>query len=144
MKWSWYSHKFKFDLLFSTAKLIWCNVYRCKKWNRRLKFESLMRLRLTSLATVLWKSMSPSDILRLWVNSGAVLPPDGSAGCSSTLEISLRPQGAIPPCFYPLREGIGLLPGAWGAPKKGNTDGAEGIFGLAGRVWVLALRPDSH
>ena len=29
-----------------------------------------------------------------------------------------------------------------GAPKKGNGDEAEGIFGLAGRVWASALRPD--
>ena len=27
------------------------------------------------------------------------------------------------------------------APQKGNADGAEGIFGLAGRVWASALRP---
>ena len=26
--------------------------------------------------------------------------------------------------------------------KNGNADGVEGIFGLAGRVWALALRPD--
>ena len=48
----------------------------------------------------------------------------------------LRPQGAIPPGFYPLR---GVI--AW-RPKKGNADGAEGIFGLAGRVWVSAMRAD--
>ena len=40
--------------------------------------------------------------------------------------------------FTPYR-GLGLLPGAWGAPNKRN---AEGIFGNAGRVWAAALRPD--
>ena len=35
-----------------------------------------------------------------------------------------------------------LLPGAWGAPNKRNADGAEGIFGNAGRVWAAALRLD--
>ena len=48
----------------------------------------------------------------------------------------LRPQGAIPPGFYPLRGGwVYCL-----APQKGNADGAEGIFGFAGRVWASALR----
>ena len=32
--------------------------------------------------------------------------------------------------------------GAWGAPNKGNADGAEGIFGNAGCVLALALQPD--
>ena len=51
----------------------------------------------------------------------------------------LRPQGAIPPGLYPLCGGFI----AWRLrrPKKGNADGAEGIFGLAGRVWASALRP---
>ena len=48
----------------------------------------------------------------------------------------LRPQGAITPGLYPLRGGGGYCL----APKKGNADGAEGIFGLAGRVWASALR----
>ena len=52
----------------------------------------------------------------------------------------LRPQGAIPPRYYPLRGG-GLLPEA---PKKGNANGAEGIFDLAGRLWASALRPGPH
>ena len=60
--------------------------------------------------------------------------------CFGTGEF-LRPQGAIPLAFSPFG-GLGLLPGAWGAPKKGNADGAEGIFDLAGRVWASALRPD--
>ena len=49
----------------------------------------------------------------------------------------LRPQGAIPPSFYPIQWGGYCL-----APE-GNADGAEGIFGLAGRVWASALRPGS-
>ena len=52
----------------------------------------------------------------------------------------LRPQGAIPPGLYPLR-GVGFIAWRLRRPKKGNTDGAEGIFGLAGRVWASALRP---
>ena len=34
----------------------------------------------------------------------------------------------------PANGGLGLLPGTWGAPFKGNADGAEDIFGNAGRV----------
>ena len=45
--------------------------------------------------------------------------------------------------LLPYRE-LGLLPGAWGTLNKKNADGAEGIFGNAGRVWVTALRPDPH
>ena len=50
----------------------------------------------------------------------------------------LLPQGAIPPGLYSLRGGFI----AWRLrrPNKGNADGTEGIFGLAGRVWALALR----
>ena len=51
----------------------------------------------------------------------------------------LRPQGAIPPGFYPL--GALEISSGLRRPKKGNADGAEGIFGLAGRVWASALRP---
>ena len=40
-----------------------------------------------------------------------------------------------------LTGGLSLLPGTGGAPIKGNTDGAEGIFGNAGRVWATALQP---
>ena len=50
----------------------------------------------------------------------------------------LRPQGAIPQAYTPFG---GVI--AWHS-KKGNADGAEGIFGLAGRVWASALRPDPH
>ena len=52
-----------------------------------------------------------------------------------------RPQGAIPPGFYPLRR-MGLLPGAWSAPNKGNADGTEDNFGLAGCMWASVLQPD--
>ena len=37
---------------------------------------------------------------------------------------------------------LGSSPGTWGAPNKGNADGAVGIFGNFGRVWATALRPD--
>ena len=48
----------------------------------------------------------------------------------------LRPQGAIPPGFYPLRGGVI----AWRLRrlKKGNADGAEGIFSLPD---ACGLRP---
>ena len=52
----------------------------------------------------------------------------------------IRPQGAISPGLYPLR-GVGFIAWRLRRPKKGNADGAEGIFGLAGRVWASALRP---
>ena len=36
-------------------------------------------------------------------------------------------SGGHPPRLYPIR-GLGLVPGAWGTPNKGNADGAVGIF----------------
>ena len=64
------------------------------------------------------------------------------AGCGLvTAIIFLRPQGAFPPGFYPLSRGVGLIARAWGAPNKGNADGAKGIFGNSGRVWAMALCP---
>ena len=47
-------------------------------------------------------------------------------------------SGGHPPRFYPLR---GVIAWRLRRPKKRNADGAEGIFGLAGRVWASALRP---
>ena len=37
-------------------------------------------------------------------------------------------SGGLPPRLLPPSGGLGSLPGAWGAPNKGNADGAEGIF----------------
>ena len=55
----------------------------------------------------------------------------------------LEPQGAIPSGSKPpWRGGLGLSPGAWGAPLYGNGDSAQGIFGAAGRVLATALCPD--
>ena len=48
--------------------------------------------------------------------------------CLSTGEF-LRPQGAILPGFYHLR-GVGLLPGAWGAPQKGMPTGSKVFLAL--------------
>ena len=58
----------------------------------------------------------------------------------------LRSQrgGDILPGFYSRTGGLGLLPGAWSAPNKGNADEAEGIFGNTGHVWATALRLDPH
>ena len=61
---------------------------------------------------------------------------------SRCLGIFLRPQGAFPPRLLLPSGRFGLSPGAWGAPNKGNADGAVGIFGNSGRVWATALRPD--
>ena len=60
--------------------------------------------------------------------------------CLGTGEF-LRPQGAIPPGLNPLR-GVGFIAWRLRRPKKGNTDGVEGVFGLAGHVWASALRLD--
>ena len=38
-------------------------------------------------------------------------------------------SGGLPPRLLPPSGGLGLSPGAWGAPNKGNADGAQGIFG---------------
>ena len=48
-------------------------------------------------------------------------------------------SGGHPPRLLPPGGGI-----AWHLrrPRKENADRADGIFGLAGRVWVSALRPD--
>ena len=66
----------------------------------------------------------------------AVSPLGGSAGCASALESSSGFRGPSPQAFTPFG-GLGLLPGAWGAPNKGNPDEAEGIFGNARRVCAL-------
>ena len=54
---------------------------------------------------------------------------------SRYLDISFGLRGPSPQAFTPFRGGLCSLPGAWGAFNKGNTDGAEGIFGkLRARV----------
>ena len=60
---------------------------------------------------------------------------------SRYLEISFGLRGPSPQAFTTF-QGLGSSPGAWGAPNKGNIDGAVGIFGNAGRVWAPALRLD--
>ena len=59
---------------------------------------------------------------------GRVICGTDLAKCVSVPGDFLRPQGAFPTGFYPLSRGLGSLPGAWGAPNKGNAEGAEGIF----------------
>ena len=61
----------------------------------------------------------------------AVLSLGGSAGCAS--------GGHPPPGFYSLG---GVIAWRLSSPKKGNADGVEGIFALAGRVWASALQLD--
>ena len=81
---------------------------------------------------VVWVALR-SAVFWSWLGSGLVYLGTG---------VFLRPQGVIPPGFYPPYGGLGLLPGVWDAPIKGNADGAEGIFSNAGRVWAAALRLD--
>ena len=45
-------------------------------------------------------------------------------------------SGGHPHRLLPPYGGLGLLPGTWGTPNKGNADGAEGIFGNGGRMWT--------
>ena len=60
-------------------------------------------------------------------------------GCVLWLDVPLA-SGGRTPRLWPSSEGLGLSPGAWGAPFKGNADGVRSIFGNAGRVWATALR----
>ena len=63
-------------------------------------------------------------------SAGRVVCGTDLAGCVSVPGDFLRPQA-----FIPFLGGLDSLPGAWGAPNKGNADGAEGIFGkLRARV----------
>ena len=73
--------------------------------------------------------LTPASVSRVWLRARIWL----SAGWLT--HHFLRPQGAIPPGFYPLM-GMSLLSGTWSAPNKGNADRAKGIFGNAGRVWA--------
>ena len=50
-------------------------------------------------------------------------------------------SGGHPPRLIPPSRGVGFIAWRLRRLKRGNADGAEGIFGLAGRVWVSALRP---
>ena len=68
-------------------------------------------------------------------STGRVICGTDLTECVSVPGDFLRPQGAFPQAFTPFRGGLGSLPGTWGAPNKGNADGAEGIFGkLRARV----------
>ena len=69
-------------------------------------------------------------------HKGCVL--HGSVRCVSSLDMTLA-SGGCPPWLQPSSEGLGLLPGIWGAPKKENVDGARSIFGTARRVWAMVL-----
>ena len=73
-------------------------------------------------------------------STGRIICGTDLAVCVSVPRDFLRPHGAFPPGFYSLRGGVI----AWRLrrPNKGNTDGAVGIFGNAGRVWATALRQD--
>ena len=50
-------------------------------------------------------------------------------------------MGPSPKAFTPSGR-LGSSPGAWGAPNKGNADGAVGILGKPRRVWATALHMD--
>ena len=86
------------------------------------------------------QAMSSIPILHLFSCRAALRPAVLSAAriwpsVSRYLEISFGLRGPFPEAFTPFRGGLGSLPGAWGAPNKGNADGADGIFGkLRARV----------
>ena len=103
------------------------------------KYRMFLLLNYPCLITYQWLAGCPVDRTHFAgpCLAGASIWP----GVACLLEIFLRPQGATPQAFTPLW-GLALLPGAWGAPIKENADGAEDIFGNAGRVWAMALRPD--
>ena len=62
-------------------------------------------------------------------------------GESRQLEISSSLRRLSPRLLSPFG-GVGFIAWHWGTPNKVNADEAKGIFGHAGRVWALALRPD--
>ena len=75
-------------------------------------------------------SCNNTALLQMLVRSSA-----GRAGCGADLAACvlatgdfLLSQWASPLAFTPF-EGLGLLPGAWGVPNKGNAVEAVGIFG---------------
>ena len=74
----------------------------------------------------------PLHLLRR-ISVARVLVSATRPGVASALEISSGLRGPSPRLLPPY-EGLGLLPGAWGAPNKGNDDGAKGIFGNAEHV----------
>ena len=59
---------------------------------------------------------------------------------SRCLEISFGLRGPSPQAFTPFRGGVGSLPGAWGAPNKGNARGPRVFLTNSRRVWATALR----
>ena len=63
----------------------------------------------------------------------AVVPLGGSAECASAIESSSSRRGPSLQAFTPFG---GLLPGS---PKKGNANGAESIFDLAGPTLKTTL-----
>ena len=71
---------------------------------------------------------------------GRVLVPEAvSLGVPWLASLSLREPS---PRLSPFLERQGLRPGSWGVPSQGNANGARGIFGVAGRSWVMALSPN--
>ena len=72
-------------------------------------------------------------------SAGRVICGTDLAECVSVHGDFLRHQRAFPQDLTPFG---GLSPGVWGAPDKGNADGAVGIFGNAGREWAPVLRLD--
>ena len=73
-------------------------------------------------------------------SAGRVNCGTDSTDCVSAAGDFIRPQGPSPRAFTSFWR-LSLLSCAWGAPNKGNSNDAAGIFGHAGRVWAPAL-PD--
>ena len=89
-----------------------------------------------------WQIDFRLDISRCWVALWPVELSGRGSGrvCLGAWGFSYGLRGPSPRLLLPSGR-FGLSPGAWGAPNKGNADGAVGIFGNSGRVWATALRP---
>ena len=98
--WCFFVHRFCWYF----AILVWCNVGDPSR-KRNIIFKSY------------WVALRPA------VLSGARIWPS----VSRCLEISFGLRGPSPRLLLPSGR-LGLSPGVWGAPNKGNADGAVGIF----------------
>ena len=92
---------------------------------------------------VWWQIALGLDLSRCWVALWpAVLSGRGSGRvCLGAWGVFPTASGGLPPRLLLPSGRFGLSPGAWGAPNKGNADGAVGIFWNSRRVWATDLRP---
>ena len=91
-----------------------------------------------------WRQIARGhDLFRCWVALWPAVASRRGSGrvCLGAWGVFPTASGGLPPRLLLPSGRFGLSPGAWGAPNKGNADGAVGIFGNSGRVWATALRP---